>query len=194
MTAMCYAGTLSPGQDFLPNGAAMAMARDALAAARADFRRLACESPGSRGRLPMTRPDAGKLTRGSGATGGGATGGGAVGGAWSGQSGGHGVGQGQRAVQGAIQGNGRGAVRVLSLPAVAQSGGNSRAGASGMANLSASAPRSMGGAVAVRRSSRRGGYGLSWPGAQYMFIMGVMVLATIAAGLELLSQQGFGAA
>ena len=52
----------------------------------------------------------------------------------------------------------------------------------------------MGGAVAVRRSSRRGGYGLSWPGAQYMFIMGVMVLATIAAGLELLSQQGFGAA
>ena len=80
MTAMCYAGTLSPGSDFLSDGAAMAMARDALAAARADFRRLACESPGSRGRLPMTRPDAGKLTRGSGATGGGATGGGAVGG------------------------------------------------------------------------------------------------------------------
>ena len=157
---MMYDGTLvahSPracasGGGFLSEGAAMAMARDALAAARADFRAMVCED------------QAGRVSAS----------------AW-----GEAISAADRAGYPPVRHGAR--ARVLALPVVAcaRAGGGARVSRAPVPVRAAGAV--CGAGAGGSGSARRSGYGLSWPGAQTMFIVAVMGLAIVAAGLELLT-------
>ena len=190
---MSYAGTMPQGYAYLSDGAAMACARDALAAARADFRRMVCEVPTARtasgGRDARDRAayHAGYHARG------------------------HAGNPPMRHAEGPRLA-GRGALRQISLPAVAGTGGGGAgrmalpgngpgngsgnggvngsgtrvAAASGAGSAAHSSARIS--AVAPRAGGRRRGGGFSLSSAEYIFIVAVMGLAIVAAGLELMGQ------
>ena len=174
---MTYAVAMSPVGYALSDGAAMDMARDALAAARADFRALVCEGPGrGAGGGPGVGPGGGVAVARA-----------AIARAPESRAP---FSQAPFSQGGYPPSRQRPAVRRLALPVCANGpvSGGEQIGTAGdrgrVAGASVSAP------VASRSvyRGRRGGGGLSWPGAQYLFIVAVMGLATIAAGLELMSQ------
>ncbi len=167
---MMHATALLPqrvyGGAFISDGAAMAMARDALAAARADFRAaLREEPPQNWGRHKQVPCVVGRV----------------VGHAGGYVRDGQGRGANQQASAQYPRVGPQVGCRAVGLPAGA--GVQSAVRAGGMAP--SGAPRAAGGGGVARHGQGYArGRGLSWPGAQYMFIVAGARLAIVAAALE----------
>ena len=200
---MIYAGALVSGGDVLSEGAAMAMARDALAAARADFRALMRED--AAGRVPRVVGRGGRPERNAGMVqdfaggdfGGRDFGGRAVaarrGALLDGRQEGGAQRQPAAALAGQVPGRTRVAGQVMRVPVVparvpgcGPATGNGFGAAVARGAAGGGANRAVGGSAGGLLGRGRGG--MSWPGAQYMFIVGLMGLALAAAALELMSR------